>query len=383
MLNDTVVKIDEVEAAIGCVVDIDGTEAFVGGCEEFLLAEWVGSFDVAIEIVDFDGLDHLGTGFTDERPAVEFFREVGTAIDHGTTSSGAVGQFKGLGVDGIALVAIEAGDVGSIKPRRDSAGVNGIAADPLSDTDLHFDALVSLEEIGENSVSDKHGAVGVEKEAPEVVLADAPLTTEGSGFFDELAVLKFVSVSGLGIIHPIVDGGHHPVGLVLHVAALGILGIKYLGFVLGFIVIVFDEVEILLVTEEDAAGDDGDGARKEDVVQEDGAFIDGSISGRVFEDDDAALWLVFGGSVNVGHVTAHFANPHTSTGVEGESDWFVDERLGDNRLDHEVFMNGEGLEGFVDIQDWSGRDEPVGDDLGHVFMTFAVSFLSVGPAKGE
>lgn len=39
--------------------------------------------------------------------------------------------------------------------------------------------------------------------------------------------------------------------------------------------------------------------------------------------------------------------------------------------------------GVVDIQDWSSGDGFVGGDLGHFLMTFAASFLSVGPGMGE
>ena len=48
-----------------------------------------------------------------------------------------------------------------------------------------------------------------------------------------------------------------------------------------------------------------------------------------------------------------------------------------------IFAGCTVTAGFVDFQDWSSGDETVGDDFGHVFMTFAAAFLGVGPRRGE
>ena len=130
-------------------------------------------------------------------------------------------SLKVLGSMVFLFVSVETGNIGAVEARSDATWVNGIATDTLGDAYLHFDALVSFEKrLGRTSVSDEHGAVGVEEETSEIVLTDSPLATERSRLFDELSMLVFVAISRLGVIHPVVDGGHHAVGFVLHVSTL-------------------------------------------------------------------------------------------------------------------------------------------------------------------
>ena len=62
---------------------------------------------------------------------------------------------------------------------------------------------------------------------------------------------------------------------------------------IGFVIFGFYEIEFFLVAVEDAAGDDGDGAGEEDVIDESGAFVGRAVAIGVFENGDATDGFVF------------------------------------------------------------------------------------------
>lgn len=383
VLDDAVIHVENVEAAIRRGVGVDGTEALVGGGEEVFTFDGVGAGDFAAGVRDLDGFDQLGGRFTDEGPVLILGGELVTAVDDGAAGSGGVGELEGFGIDGVAIVSVVGGDVGAVEAGGDASGEDGVGTGAAGDVGLDFDGVISKEKVGHDAVANQQGAVGVMVEAAEVVLGDAPLATEGGFLRDEFSIDPLVSGVGLGVVHPVVESGHHAVGLVLDVASFGIGLIDDDGVTLWLVAITRDEVEAFLIGEENAIGDEGDGAREEEFFEEDGALVYRAVTGGVLEDDDAAFGDVLGGAVNVCHVATHFGDPHSAPIIEGEGDGFIDERFCNDRFDGEVRMDGEGLEGVLNGEDGSFWNENLRHDVAHFVMVLVVAILGDGHGGGS
>ena len=375
VLDDAVVEIDDVEAAIGGGDGIDGAEAFVGGGEEFLVAVRMVAGEFAVTIGDADCFDEVAAGFGDEGGAVGFLGELVTAVDGEAAGSGGVDELVGFRADGVAAVAVDLVDVAAVDAGSDADGPDCVGADPGAHAALYFGAVVAEDGVGEEKVADEESAVIVVVEAAEVVLAESPLATEVGALHDPFAVDLPVATVGLGVVDPVVEAGEEGVAFVFHVTAFGVVGINDDRFAGGLVAVAGDEVEVGLIGVEDAVIEEVDGAGEEDFVEEDGALVDGAIVVGVFEDDDAALGDFFTLAVDVGHVAAHFADPHTTVAVELEGDWFFDEGFCDDGLDREAGGDLKGFEGVVDLEDGCGRDFVLGDEGIHFLVAFAVAFL--------
>ena len=215
-------------------------------------------------------------------------------------------------------------------------------------------------------------------EATKVVHGHSPLATEFGGVFEKFAVLPAIALVALGAIEPVVKVREEGVRFMLDVAGGGEFFVNDDGFGGAFDSVTSAEVEVVLVADEDAVFDEGDGAREKDFVEEDSALVGLAIIVGVFEDGDASLGKVFVVAVEVGHVTAHLDDPDAAVAIELESDWFFDERLGGDGLDDEAVGDGEGFEGFFDREHGRGWNEFLGDHGLHV----AVPTVTVLRAKG-
>ena len=168
---------------------------------------------------------------------------------------------------------------------------------------------------------------------------------------------------------------------MLDVTADGIFGIDNDWIGSGGVTIAGDEVESFLVGEEDAARNDGDGTRKNEVFEKSRAFVDLAITSGVFEDRDATGWLIFASAIDVGHVASHFADPHAAFVVEGESDGFFDEGFGRYGLDDKSILDRKGLEGLIDSENGSWRDDFCRDDV--LLCVVIISVTILGQQGGE
>lgn len=118
-----------------------------------------------------------------------------------------------------------------------------------------------------------------------------------------------------------------------------------------------------------------------DVVEESGPFVGLAVAIGIFQNGNPTGGFVLELAVNVGHVAAHFANPHPTGGIEGQGDRLVDKRLCSNRLDHESLLDGESFECFVDTQHGSGGDQFLGHNFAHFIVSLPIAVLGDGRGK--
>ena len=176
-------------------------------------------------------------------------------------------------------------------------------------------------------------------------------------------------------IEPVVEVREEGIGLVFDVAGGGKFLVHDHGVGGAFDSIAPAEGEVVFVSDEDAVLDQSDGAREENVVEEDGAFVGLTVVIGVFEHDDAALRLVFITAIEVVHVAEHFDDPDAAVAIEFEGNWFFDKRFGSDGLDNKALGEGEGLEGFFDGKDWGRRNEVFGNHRVHIAVP-AITILS-------
>ena len=121
------------------------------------------------------------------------------------------------------------------------------------------------------------------EEASEVISTDSPLTSESGGVFDDFVLSgnEFKACVRLGIIQPIVNSRHQAVRLVFDVTAGSKFIIDHNSLPLRFISVPSYEVEIILVTVENAAGNQRNRAREYDLVEKSGSLVCLSISGGI------------------------------------------------------------------------------------------------------
>ena len=104
VLNDAVIHVENVEAAIRGGVGVDWPEALVGGGEEFLFTIRVIAGERAVAVPDADRLDKIPAWFSDESRSVGLGRKIVAAINGQSGSAGGIDELVGLGIDGVAEI---------------------------------------------------------------------------------------------------------------------------------------------------------------------------------------------------------------------------------------------------------------------------------------
>ncbi len=310
VLDNSVVEVDEVEGSIWSGEEVDGAESFVGGGEEFVFAHEVFAGEESILADEVDESNEVGGGFAEEGGIAEEFGELVSTVGDGAGGSGGGGEVS-FGVEGAFAASVDAdGEAG---------GVEFVAeGDVASVVAVEEEVGVAAKGIGEELVGFDAEPVFVVEESAVFVVGHAPLSAEGGCFFDPFAVDFAVAGVGFDVVDPVIESAVEGIGSVFDVGILGVVFVDD-GHFSGFAVVVFDEVEFFVSTEEDAIFVEGDGSWLVESVEEGaGGFVE-PVLVFVFVDGDASDGVGFTVAVDVEHVASHFDHPHASIAVETDS----------------------------------------------------------------
>ena len=112
--------------------------------------------------------------------------------------------------------------------------------------------------------------------------------------------------------------------MMLDVASARVVVIDDNWFSFWLVTVTFDKEQLGLVAVDDSVGHQSDCSWEENLIEKERAFVGLSISRGIFQNCDASHGFVFTFSVNVGHVTPHFNDPHAASAIEGERDGLID-----------------------------------------------------------
>ena len=340
-------KVGDVEGAVGTGGELDGAKSFIGGDEEIDIGVGAGGGEGGtFGGEDLSG-DEIGGGFADEGVATEFLGELLASVNEGATGGGDGGH-DAAGADAT---------ISAINSCGEATGKDRAFGDGASVTAGIFWGAFGVflgDEIGV-----EHGAIGVIKEAAEVILGEAVLAALGGGFADPLSRDLAEAPAEVGTVEPVIEGEERPVGIIFWATAFSIVCKNGSFFVaLAVAVMVATEPQIGGFADDHSAVGEGDGAWEDEAIEKDGAFVEFSVCVGVFEDDDIPSGLIFALAVGVWHVAAHFDDEEAAIGIEGEGDGILDEGFAGDEFDAEAWRETKGSDGGLASEDWGGRGSP-------------------------
>ena len=340
-------KVGDVEGAVGTGGELDGAKSFIGGDEEIDIGVGAGGGEGGT----FGGKDlsgkEIGGGFADEGVAAKFLGELMASVNVGAAGGGDGGHFAG-GTDATIRAINSCGEATG----KDIASGDGVAVSAGAFWGAF--GVILGDEIGV-----EHGAIGVIKEAAEVILGEAVLAALGGGFADPLSRDLAEAPTEVGAVEPVIEGEERPVGIIFWATACTVIcenGSFFVAFTVA--VMVATEPEIGGFADDHSAVGKGDGAWEDEAIEKDGAFVEFSVSVGVFEDDDISIGLIFALAVGVRHIAAHFDDEEAAIGIEGEGDGILDEGFAGDEFDAEAGRETKGSDGGLAGEDWGGRGIP-------------------------
>ena len=374
VLENAVIHIHEVKAAVGAGVGVDGPEEFVGRGEElgFLVGICPGEFAGVFR--EHHAANEVGRRLRDKRVALKLSREIVTTIND---------RAAGGGVFGERAVRLERGRLIATV----DAGVHARGPDRLVLHRLLREAGARAEErvaeviLAWHEISAELVGVGVVEGAAPVIHREAPLAARGRGRALPLVVHAAKAEVVVRGDNPVV---HHP-----RRAVAGVLGIlktirgKVLvhqhalaGFEAGLDGIPEERGRL---ADEHAAVGEAERARHDELVEEDSFLVHHAVAVRVLEDADAVDGFQLARGRRRVHVAGHLDDPDAPGGVPLHRDGRLDERFGGDDLDAEAGRELEGLERG------GGGERRVGGDffLGHARLLFLARLVAVlGESEG-
>ena len=98
-----------------------------------------------------------------------------------------------------------------------------------------------------------------------------------------------------------------------------------------------------------------DGARENQVIEEDGGLVHPPVAVGIFENRDAPRRLFFTVAFDIRHVRAHLDNPGAAVGVETHGDGVLDRRLGGDQLHMKTFWELDRFDRLLSREQWHRR----------------------------
>jgi hypothetical protein len=350
------VPIDEVERAIGCEFEIDGTVVAIAGFDEVLAVfGFVAGFGVE-HLVLFGAEE--ADGVVEEDVALDLIGEV-AAGDEFESGGGAdaLAFFEDARRFGGELAVVE---------------IDGAGSHPV--------------EVGVGGFEEKGLAVAIEGGAPGV--GDG----EAGGAFEVVALGRVAEEAAIGTADGAVGGFDVAVeeGAFAHVDGAGGIGAEGADDVVGVVIIesaeddfadvgfvvavgVFEEDEVVSLSDVNAVVGDLKSGGEVEAVGEDRFLVGFAVVVGVLVDEEHVVW--FGVAGFPMRVAGHGGDPEAALVVEGELDGVGEVGeffFGGEEVDFVAGGGGEGSEGFVAVEIFGAA----------VFLARAVVGFNFGEGDG-